>query len=108
MATSKDYIIYLTEQWSGLDVSFRPMMGEYLLYYRGKLVGDVCDGRVFIKPVGAAVTYMPNAERCSPYNGAKEMLVLEDPENVEFVFELFEAMYFELPEPKPRKKKVQK
>lgn len=105
MATSKDFIVYLTEQWSGLDISFRPMMGEYLMYYRGKLVGDVCDNRIFIKPVKSALELMPDAEKCPPYDSAKEMLILDNPEDYAFLSNLLEAMHSELPEPKPRKRR---
>lgn len=105
MATSKDFIIYLKELWNGLDISFRPMMGEYLFYYRGKLLGDICDGRIFLKPVKSARSLLPDAELCPPYSGAKDMLVLENFENPALLSELFEAMYSELPDPKPRKKK---
>ena len=105
MATSKDYINYLSEILNSSNVAFRPMMGEYLLYYRGKLVGDICDNRVLLKPVEAAKKLLPNAEMQPPYAGAKPMLVLEDIDDAEFVLSLFEAMYPELPEPKAKKVK---
>ena len=106
MATSKDFIIYLTEQVNRPeDIAVEPMMGEYLLYYRGKLVGDICDNRVLLKPVEAAKKLLPNAEMQPPYTGAKPMLVLEDIDDAEFVLSLFEAMYPELPEPKAKKVK---
>ena len=74
MATSKDFIIYLTEQVNRPeDIAVRPMMGEYLLYYRGKLVGDICDNRVLLKPVEAAKKLLPNAEMQPPYAGAKQI-----------------------------------
>ena len=86
MATSKDFIIYLTEQVNRPeDIAVEPMMGEYLLYYRGKLVGDICDNRVLLKPVEAAKKLLPNAEMQPPYTGAKPMLVLEDIDDAEFV-----------------------
>ncbi|MDE6613308.1 MAG: TfoX/Sxy family protein [Clostridia bacterium] len=106
MATSKDFLDYLKEQLSGLnDVTFRPMMGEYLIYYRGRLVGDICDDRLLIKPVPTALKMMPDAEMQPPYKGAKEMLVA-DVDNGEFLKELFNAIYEELPPPKPKKKKT--
>ncbi|MDE6105289.1 MAG: TfoX/Sxy family protein [Clostridia bacterium] len=105
MATSKDFLDYLKEQLSGLDeVTFRPMMGEYLIYFRGRLVGDICDDRLLIKSVPTAVEMMPDAEMQPPYDGAKEMLVA-DVDNGEFLKELFVAIYDELPQPKPKKKK---
>ena len=105
MATSKDFLDYLKEQLSGLDeVTFRPMMGEYLIYFRGRLVGDICDDRLLIKPVPTAVEMMPDAEMQPPYDGAKDMLVA-DVDNGEFLKELFVAIYDELPQPKPKKKK---
>lgn len=107
MATSKDFLNYLIEQLKDIsEISFRPMMGEYLLYYRGKLVGDICDNRVFIKPVASAKNLLPDAETAPPYQGAKDMLVLEEIEDAQFVGKLFEAMYTELPEPKSKKKRV--
>lgn len=107
MATSKDFLNYLLEQLKDIpEISFRPMMGEYLLYYRDKLVGDVCDNRVFIKPVESAKNLLTDAEMAPPYQGAKDMLVLEEIEDAQFVGKLFETMYAELPEPKSKKKRV--
>lgn len=79
------------------------MMGEYVLYYGGKVVGGVYDKRLLVKPTPSAKVLMPNAEYQLPYEGAKEMLLVEDIENRDFLKELFEAMYVELPEPKKRK-----
>ena len=79
------------------------MMGEYVLYYGGKVVGGVYDNRLLVKPTSSAKTLMPNAEYQLPYEGAKEMLLAYDIENRDFLKELFEAMYEELPEPKKRK-----
>ena len=97
------------EQLSGLeDISCRPMMGEYILYYRGKVIGGIYDDRFLVKPVKAAVTMMPDADMDIPYEGAKEMLLVDNVENREFLQELVEAMYDELPAPKQRKKRVMK
>ena len=105
MASSKDYLEYILEQLSDLDeISCRPMMGEYIIYYRGKVVGGIYDDRFLVKPVKSAVTMMPYAEKEFPYEGAKEMLLVDDVENREFLSELLEAMYDELPAPKKRKK----
>lgn len=106
MATSKEFIAYLQGLYAAIsDVTFRPMMGEYLVYYRGRLVGDICDSTLFVKPVNAAKSALPDAEFRPPYNGAKDMIVVDDIENVDFIKELFEAMYPELPEPKKRAKR---
>ena len=105
MASSKDYLEYILEQLSSLDDrSYRAMMGEYIIYYRGKVVGGIYDDRFLVKPVKAAVAMMPDADLELPYEGAKEMMLVDDVENKEFLRELLEAMYDELPAPKKRKK----
>lgn len=101
MASSKEYIEFVLDQCNGL--SARAMMGEYVLYYGGKVVGGVYDNRLLIKPTPSAKALMPNAEYQLPYEGAKEMLLVEDIENRDFLRQLFEAMYEELPKPKKRK-----
>ena len=103
MASSKDYLEYILDQLSGLDdISYRFMMGEYIIYYRGKIVGGIYDDRFLVKPVKSAVSMMPDAEMELPYEGAKEMLLVDDVENREFLYELLEMMYDELPVPKKR------
>ena len=105
MASSKDYLEYILDQLSGLDdISYRAMMGEYIIYYRGKAVGGIYDDRFLVKPVKAAKAMMPDADLELPYEGAKEMLLVDDVENREFLRELLEAMYDELPAPKKKKK----
>ena len=105
MASSKDYLEYILDQLSGLDdISYRAMMGECIIYYRSKVVGGIYDDRFLVKPVKAAVAMMPDADLELPYEGAKEMLLVDDVENREFLRELLEAMYPELPAPKKRKK----
>ena len=79
------------------------MMGEYILYYRGKIIGGIYDDRFLVKPTKSAVAMMPNAEMELPYDGAKEMLLVDDVDNKEFLRELLEAMYSELPAPKKKK-----
>ena len=101
MASSKEYIEFVLDQCNGL--SARAMMGEYVLYYGGKVVGGVYDNRLLIKPTPSAKALMPNAEYQLPYEGAKEMLLVEDIENRDSLRQLFEAMYEELPKPKKRK-----
>ena len=101
MASSKDYLEYILEQLSNLeDISYRAMMGEYIIYYRGKIIGGIYDDRFLVKPVQSAKEIMPNAKMELPYEGAKEMLLVDDVENREFLRELLEAMYEELPAPK--------
>jgi len=101
MASSKEYIEFVLDQCNGL--SARAMMGEYVLYYGGKVVGGVYDNRLLVKPTPSAKALMSNAEYQLPYEGAKEMLLVEDIENRDFLRQLFEAIYEELPEPKKRK-----
>ncbi len=104
MACSQEYLEFIMEQLAGLeDVSWRAMMGEYILYYRGKIVGGIYDDRFLVKPVEAAKAMMPEAEMEQPYEGAKEMLLVDDVDDREFLCELLEAMYDELPAPKKKK-----
>ena len=106
MASSKEYLAFILEQLSGLeDVSYRAMMGEFILYYRGRIVGGIYDDRLLVKPVNAAVRCLQEAPRELPYEGAKEMLLVEEVDDKVFLTGLFEAMYNELPAPKSKKKK---
>ena len=96
MASSKEYLDFVLEQLSGLqEITFRAMMGEYLLYYRGKIFGGIYDNRFLVKPVKSAKAKMPDAPMELPYEGAKEMLLVEDIENKSFLTELVSAMYEE-------------
>lgn len=98
MASSKEYLDFILEQVSELDdVSYRAMMGEYIIYYRGKIVGGIYDDRFLVKPTKSAAAMMPNAEMELPYDGAKKMLLVDDVDNKEFLRKLLEAMYEELP-----------
>ena len=104
MASGKEYLDYIMEQLSEAgDVSFRPMMGEYVLYYRGKVVGGIYDDRFLVKPTKSAAALMPDAARELPYEGAKEMLLVDNVENKAFLKALLEAMDAELPAPKKRR-----
>ena len=106
MASSKEYLHFILEQLSDLDdVSYRPMMGEFILYYHGKIVGGVYDDRLLVKETRSALECMPAAVCDFPYAGAKEMLLVEEVDNKGFLTKLFEAMYDELPSPKPRRRK---
>ena len=101
MASSKEYLDFVLEQCTGL--SARAMMGEYVLYYGGKVVGGIYDNRLLVKPIPSAIALMPKAPREMPYEGAKEMLLVENIEDRKFLEKLFEAMYPELPEPKKKR-----
>ena len=104
MASSREYLDFILEQLSGLEnVTWKAMMGEYIIYWRGKIVGGIYDDRFLVKPTKSAIAMMPDAEWELPYEGAKEML-LADVDNREFLEELLEAMYDELPAPKQKKK----
>lgn len=104
MASGKEYLNFILEQLSELeDVAFWAMMGEYIIYYRGKIVGGIYDDRFFVKPTKSAVAMIPNAEMELPYEGAKEMLLVDDVDNRAFLRELLEAIYEELPIPKKKK-----
>ena len=104
MASGKDYLDFVLDQLSDLDeISYRPMMGEYVLYYRGKIIGGIYDDRFLVKPTPSARAMMPQAETELPYEGAKEMLLVDDVENRGFLRELLEMMYDELPVPKKKK-----
>lgn len=109
MASSKEYMSFILEQLSDLDgVSHRAMMGEYVLYFRDKVVGGVYDDRLLVKPVPAAVALMPKASYELPYEGAKEMLLVDNIDDREFLCKLLLAMYDELPAPKKKKPSAKK
>lgn len=106
MTSSKEYLEYILEQLSNLDdLTQRAMMGEYIIYYRGKIVGGIYDDRFLVKPVKSAMEMMPEANMELPYEGAKEMVLVDNVEDKEFLRDLFEAMYEELPAPKKKRKK---
>lgn len=105
MASSKEYLGFIMDQLSELeDISYKAMMGEYIIYYHRKVVGGIYDDRFLVKPTKSAAAMMPNADRELPYEGAKEMLLVDNVDNKEFLGELLNAMYVELPAPKGRKK----
>ena len=106
MASSKAYLDFILEQLSQLgDVTYRAMMGEYILYYHDKVFGGIYDDRFLVKPVPAAVRLLPDVSWELPYEGAKEMLLVEQLEDPAFLKELITAMEPELPEPKKKKRK---
>jgi len=104
MASSKAYLDFILEQLSELDViTYRTMMGEYIIYYRGKVIGGIYDDRFLIKPTKTAKEMMPDADMELPYEGSKEMLLVDEVENKEFLRKLLEAIYEELPATKKKK-----
>ena len=104
MASSKDYLEYVLDQLSSLnDISYRAIMGEYIIYYQGKIVGGIYDDRFLVKPTKSALDLMPDASRELPYEGAKEMLLVEDIDDRDFLNELLNAIAYELPAPKKKK-----
>jgi len=106
MSSSKDYLQFILEQLSDLDeIRYRQMMGEYIIYYRGKIAAYICDDRLLVKSVDSATRLIPNAVYELPYEGAKDMILVEDVDSKDFLTELFNAMYDELPMPKIKNKK---
>lgn len=106
MASSREYLEFILGQLSGLEeITHRAMMGEYILYYRGKVIGGIYDDRLLVKPVPAVVSRMPEALRELPYEGARPMLLVGNVDDREFLTELIGAMDEELPAPKPKKRR---
>ena len=104
MASSKEYLDFILEQLSELEeMSYRPMMGEYI-YYRGKIIGGIYDNRLLLKPVKVVMDQLEQARLERPYEGAKEMILLEDLEDKSFLAKLIKDMYEVLPAPKVKKK----
>ena len=104
MASNREYLDFILEQLSGMqNISCRTMMGEFILYYRGKIVGGIYDDRFLVKPTKSALAMMPDADLEIPYEGSKEMLLVDNVDNREFLAELLTAMYAELPEPKKKR-----
>ena len=101
MASSREYLTFVLDQLSGLDgITYRGMMGEYILYCRGRIAGGIYDDRLLVKPVPAALSLMPDAPRELPYEGAKEMLLVENVDDADFLKSLFRAISGELPPPR--------
>ena len=107
MASNKEYLEYILGQLYELEeITYRTMMGEFILYYRGKIVGGIYDDRLLVKPVKSAVRYMPTAPYELPYDGAKRMLLVEEVDNKKFLTGLFDAMYAELPASKQKRGEI--
>ena len=105
LASSKEYLEYVLEQLSDLDgITYRAMMGEYIIYYREKIIGGIYDDRFLVKPVKSAIEMMPDASMELPYDGAKEMILVDKLDDREFLAKLIKSMHDELPAPKRRKK----
>jgi len=101
MASSREYLNFIMEQLSGLEgISHRAMMGEFIIYYKGKVAGGIYDDRLLVKPVKSAVSYMPDAVYELPYKGGREMLLVDNVDDREYLTGLFEAIYDELPDPR--------
>ena len=106
MASSKNYLEYILGQLSELeDITYRTMMGEFIIYYRGKVVGGIYDDRLLVKPVKSAIRYMPTATYELSYEGAKEMLLIEEVKDKEYMTSQFNAVYEDLNKKKKKKKK---
>lgn len=104
MASSKEYLQFILEQLSELEeITYHSMMGEFIIYYRGKVIGGIYDDRLLVKPTKSAISYMPAPSFELPYEGAKEMLLVDELDNKEFLTGLFRTMYDDLPEPKKKK-----
>ena len=103
MASSRQYLDYVLEQLSTLEeISYKAMMGEFIIYYKGKVVGGIYDDRFLVKQTKSSKKLMPDAPLELPYEGAKEMFLVEDIDNKEFLNRLFNEMYDELPVPKKK------
>lgn len=106
MASSKEYLNFLLEQLSELnDISYKAMMGEYILYYKGKIIGGIYDDRLLVKPIKSAIEYMADAKYQLPYEGGKEMLLVEDVDNKKYLSGLLNTMLDELPPPSKKTSK---
>ncbi len=104
MSSTKSYLNFILEQLSGLEnISYRSMMGEYIIYYNGKIIGGIYDDRFLVKPTKSALALMPTAAKELPYEGAKEMLLADNIDDRSFLESLLTAMYDELPQPKKKK-----
>ena len=109
MPSSREYLSYIMEQLAPLEgITTRQMMGEYIIYYQGKIAAELCDDRLLVKPVPAALALLPDAPQAPPYPGAKPMLLVEEVEDGAFLRELLVAMEPELPAPKPKKPMAKK
>lgn len=104
MASSKEFLEYILEQLSEVEeITYRAMMGEYIIYYKDRIAGGIYDDRLLIKPVKSAIDYVSDIRYEVPYEGAKEMILIEEVDNKEYLTELFKTIYDDLPTPKKKK-----
>ncbi len=104
MATSREYLNFILDGLSTLDgITYKQMIGEYMLYYNGRLAAYLCDDRLLVKPTKSALAYIENHIFEPPYDGAKDMLLIENVDSAEYLAGLFKAIYDELPTLKKKK-----
>ena len=104
MGSSKEYLSFILEQLFQLNgVAYRAMMGEYIIYYQGKVIGGIYDNRFLVKATKSSAEMLPDADKELPYQGAKMMLLVDNVEDKKFLRQLFESMYAELPAVKKKK-----
>ena len=104
MASRKEFLEYILEQLSELEeITYRARMGEYIIHYKSRIAGGIYDDRLLIKPVKSAIDYVSDIRYEVPYEGAKEMILIEEVDNKEYLTELFKAIYDDLPTPKKKK-----
>ncbi|MBP5551023.1 MAG: TfoX/Sxy family protein [Bacilli bacterium] len=101
MASSREYLEFILDQLSYLDdIRYVPMMGEYILYYKDRIFGGIYDDRFLVKITKTSKELMPNADEDIPYDGAKPMLLVDNVDDRQFLKELIDSMWSELPEKK--------
>ena len=97
MTSSRNYLDFVLDRLSDVDdVTYRPMMGEYILYFKGKVIGGIYDDRFLVKPTKSAKRLMPEAAYETPYTGAKDMLLVDNIDDSDFLRELPETLYADL------------
>jgi TfoX/Sxy family transcriptional regulator of competence genes len=108
MASALDFVEFVADQMQEAGtISFRKMFGEYAIYCNGKVVALVCDNKLFVKPTVGGRSFFGDLVEAPPYPGAKMYLLIEDKfEDREWISELVRITADELPEPKPKKKKL--
>ena len=105
MSSTNQYLEFVLDLLGELDdVAHRKMMGGYVLYYRGKVIGGIYDDRFLLKVTPASERLLLDAPHATPYEGAKEMLLVEV-EDRDVLRDVVDAMWEELPAPKKRNKK---
>ncbi|MBR1430696.1 TfoX/Sxy family protein [Ruminococcus sp.] len=103
MASSKDYLNFILEQLSELDgITYRAMMGEFIIYYQNKIIGGIYDDRLLVKDVSSARELMPDAPLELPYDGAKKMILVTEVDDKDFLNNLITSVYEELPAKKKK------